>query len=472
MTGYLELFRHGRASLSLALLTAITLVALDVLIIGTVLPTLLEIFGGVHLYAWALGAYNLGNFITIPIFSVLTGKWGGRGAFSLALGIFLAGAVVGTTAKSMEWIVAARLLQGIGAGGFFAIPFALIARFYPSDLQPRAVGLVSSVWGISALLGPVAGAAILRYLGWHWVFAFNLPVGLCIWFLAMISLRGEGPPPQPKAEVNWVGPLLFAIWTALLLEALGRVFPLNLALLFWGALTFFVFWTYEKGKKTPTIPREVWSPKTSLGAAFLGMVLSAIAFGGAETYLPLLLQGLYQKSPMEAGAILTVGSVGWSFTSFFIARFAQTPRRIAILGSILLSLGLLGLVAVIYAHGFLPGIYLFWFLSGIGMGMVVPTYNTRAMDLKSRYPEGVATGSVLLGMTWGFSLGAPLAGVAAEWGFGEHFDPQGLSQGLLPALSEAALHRGGLFALLTCLIAIFFAGRVARRLPVLREILK
>ncbi len=471
MPTYLDLFRPGRASLSLALLTAITLVALDVLIVGTVLPTLLENFGGISLYAWALGAYNLGNFATIPIFSVLTGKWGGRGAFSLALGIFLLGALVGTIASSMEMIVVARLLQGLGAGGFFAIPFALIARFYPSDLQPRAVGLVSSVWGVSALLGPIAGAIILKYLGWRWVFAFNLPVGIGIWLLALFSLRGEGKPPEPKAQVNWVGPLLFAVWTALFLEALAHRFPFNLVLLLSGGLSFFVFWQYEGRQVNPTIPREVWSPKKPLGVAFLAMALSAIAFGGAETYLPLLLQGLYQKSPLEAGAILTVGSIGWSFTSVIIAKYANHPRSLAVWGSMLLALGLLGLVGIFALHNFMFGIYIFWFISGIGMGMVVPTYNTRAIDLKNRFPDGVATGSVLLGMTWGFALGAPLAGVAAGWGFGKHFNPQGLSQGLLPALSEAALHRGGLYALVTCLFFIGLSLVIARRLPTTREIL-
>lgn len=464
-TSYLDLFRSQHFSLSLAILTSVSVVALDVLIVNTVLPNILRELGGVPYYAWAVGAYSLGNFLTIPIFSVLEGKLGGRLSIALSLGIFLLGAVLGAMARGMPWIVAGRFLQGMGAGGFFAIPFALINRYYPKELQPRAVGLVSAVWGLAAVAGPLVGATILQFWGWRWVFWINLPWGGLILFLTLWALVREGPPPNPKAKVNFLNPLLFAVATALLLEALGSHLPFNLIIGMTSLVFFLVFFRMEGKASTPMIPADAWRPSLFLGTAFIAMALSAATFGAAETYLPLLLQGLWQSSPVEAGMILTVGSIGWSFTSAGIARFADYPRRLSTLGTLMLLLGLVGITLVLKFQGPLLGIYLSWFISGVGMGMVVPTYNTLAMDQSAKYPQGVATGSLLLSMTWGFALGAPLSGIFAQYGFQEGFNPRLVGLGVLPQTSSDALRMGGLLALGTALVLITLTLFFARRMP-------
>ena len=222
-----------------------TVVALDVLIVNTVLPTILRELGGIQYYAWAVGAYSLGYFLTIPIFSVLEGKLGGRLSITLSLTIFVLGATLGAMAHEMHWIVAGRLLQGMGAGGFFAIPFALINRYYPRELQPRAVGLVSAVWGFAAVAGPLAGASILKFWGWRWVFWINLPWGCLILILSLWALYREGAPPNPKAKVNYLSPLLFALATALVLETLGSQWPFNLVTGAGGLLCFLAFFFYR-----------------------------------------------------------------------------------------------------------------------------------------------------------------------------------------------------------------------------------
>lgn len=469
---YLDLFRQGRAPLSVAILSAVTLVALDVLIVNTVLPTILRELGGIQLYAWAVGAYSLGNFLTIPIFSVLVGKKGGRVSFALSLGIFLGGAILAATAPSMEWVVFGRLLQGLGAGGFFAIPFALITRFYPSHLQPQAVGLVSAVWGVAAVAGPLAGATILKLWGWHWVFWFNVPAGSLILILALLALRKEGKPTNPGATLNFLSPFLFALTTALFLEALAEPFPYNLLLGLGALLGIVLFFRHEARQKSPIIPKDVWRFSKPLSVAFLGMALSSATFGGAETYLPLLLQGIWQATPLEAGLILTVGSLGWSFTSVYIARFADFPRRLSQIGTIFLLIGLVIIFWTLKFQGPLYWIYAGWFICGLGMGQVTPTYNTLAIDKAKDYPAGVATGALLLALTWGFALGAPLAGVFARLGFNEGFNPRLVGLGILPPASREALGLGGLLALGTCLVLVFAAGLFAFRMPRKRLVFK
>jgi MFS family permease len=462
---YLKLFTEGRAALSCAVFLAVTMVALDILIVNTVLPSILRELGGISFYAWAIGAYSLANFITIPIFSTLVHKIGGRLSFILSTSAFLIGSIVAATAPRMEWIVAGRFIQGLGAGGFVAIPFSLISLHYPAELQPRAVGLISAVWGAAAVGGPLLGATLLKIGGWPWVFWFNLPVGSVIMGLGLLALRKEKKPHEPKIKLNWFGSMIFAAATALLLELFARPFPWNGVLGACSALLFWLFFRHEAKSPTPIIPRDAWNIQRPLGVAFLGMALTTAAFGGAETFLPLILQGVWETSPLQAGWILTVGSLSWSFTSVYTARFADYPRHLSLLGALVILLGLVMLWMTVFFHGPLYAIYGGWFVVGLGMGQVIPTYNTLAIDAGSRYPSGVSTGALLLSLNWGFAVGAPIAGLAAQAGFGYDFSPSRIGLGALSTPTLTALRSGGSYVLIACLVLALLAMVTATRMP-------
>jgi len=462
---YIQLFKEGRAALSIAILLSVTLVALDILIVNTVLPTILRDLGGVKLYAWAIGAYSLANFITIPIFSVTVAKIGGRRSLVLAILIFMLGATVAALAPQMHWVVAGRFIQGLGAGGFFAIPFGIVSAHYPTELKPRAIGLISAVWGWAAVAGPLFGATILKLFGWHWVFWFNLPAGGIIMILSFWALRKEGPPHDPKAKINFAGPLLFALATALILEAINQPFPNRLYFLVGSLLVFLIFLYRDHHHPTPTIPRDAWKWTRALGVAFISMALTAACFGAAETYLPLMLQGIWNATPLEAGLILTVGSIGWSGASVLVARYADHPRLLTFMGTLMMAMGLGGLLLIVGRQGNLFWVYGAWLVAGIGMGIVVPPYNTVAQDVAQDYPSGVATGVLLLALTWGFSIGPPLAGAFAQYGFGEGFVPSRLGLGVLSKASLEALQEGGIYAVIVSLSLVFIALISSRNMP-------
>ncbi len=454
--------------LSVSILLSVSLVAMDVLIVNTVLPTILKELGGLAWYAWAIGAYSLGNFVTIPIFSVLVHKIGGRLSFLFAMGIFLSGAVTAAQAPRMEWIVFGRLLMGLGGGGFFALPFGIIALHYPSELQPRAIGLVSAVWGMAAVAGPLLGAAILELAGWRWVFWFNLPAGAVLLGLGLLALQGEGVPRDPAAKLNLSGPLWFAACNAFFLEALARGGSLGIGCGVLAVLSLLGFVYFEKRHASPIIPRQAWRLSHPLGVGFVGMFLASMSFGGTEAYLPLIIQGLWKATPLTAGLILTVGSLSWSWTSVFTHRHAGRPRRLALSGHQFLFLGLIGIFVILYLQGAVYWIYLVWFFAGAGMGLAIPTYNTLALDVGDEFPSGVANGALLLALTWGFAVGPPVAGLAAQVGFRGEFIPHQIGvNGLTPA-SAAALRLGGLFAVGVSVILSLIAAALARRMPVHR----
>jgi len=469
MSRYRELFHQGRLALSLSILLSSMLVALDVLIVNTVLPQILKSLGGTPYYAWAIGVYSLGAFVTIPIASVAMPRLGPRRTLIVAMSLFLLGAICGGLAKSMLGIVLGRFLQGLGAGGYISTPFGLIAQHYPPELQPQAVGAISAIWGLSAVAGPLVGAAILKALGWPWIFWFNIPIGLLILGLSLYALRNNGSDPQAEKRFNCLGPFLFALGTAIFLEACSRPLPFNLLGLALSLFCFGLFFRHEKRHPLPILPLDIFSKTSLLGAGFFGMALVAMSFGGIEAFLPLLLQGLWGLSSLQAGFILTVGSLSWAFSSVLAARWAKCPRALGQSGNLFLLLGLLGLSVVLHWHLSKQWIYVAWLFAGIGIGQIVPVYNTLAMDLAQGYNPGMSSGALLLAMTWGFSVGPTLVGVFANLGFGKDFDPKTMNGLPLAESAAAALRQGGLWVLGICLILACLSLFNAFRLPKRRQ---
>ncbi len=385
--------------------------------------------------------------------------------FSVAC--FIVGAVIAALAPSMPWIIAGRFLQGLGAGGFFAIPFVLIATYYPAELKPRAVGLVSAVWGTSAIGGPALGAAILHLGGWRWVFWLNVPFALGILGLGLLAFpkKQVSAPADSLRRINWLGPVLFTASTASGLQALQSHWPWNLGLVILATTLFVIFILHEEGQDFPIIPSDAWYLTKPLGAAFLGMALITTSFGGAETFLPLLLQGLWKATPLQAGLILSIGSVAWSFTSVIAARYSHRPRHMAVQGTLLMSLGIVLLLWTFASSGPLWLIYVGWALAGCGIGQAVPTYNTLAVDIADRYPSGIATGALQLALTWGFAVGPAAVGSAAQLGFGKKLHPSALDLTGFGGTSLEALRSGASLAQGLCLFFVLLGIALALKIP-------
>ncbi|HBY94503.1 MAG: MFS transporter [Ardenticatenaceae bacterium] len=468
---YRELIAPGRRALSAAMVLAILLAALDVLVVGTALPTIVHDLGGVELYAWAISAYGLSTLAALPIFSTLVARWGALRTMTLAVAAFVAGSLLAAAAPSMLVLVIGRGVQGVGAGGLLGLPFVLIAQHTPPGLQPRALALLSATWGAAAVSGPLLGGTILRVASWHWVFLINLPLSAIVLLLAWIALAGRQREPEGQSRpVNLAGPVLLAIGAGLLLSATTIPWP-NSALTAAASLVVLVlFACHEHTHPVPVIPSPAWGIGNPLGAAVMSAGLAGAAFLASETFLPLFLQGVWGISPLGAGLVLTVGSLSWTAASIVSARHAEWgPRRLSGLGARTLLTGLGTLFAAVALTLPAPVLYVGFALAGAGMGIAITSYNTAALDVADRYPTGSATAALQLVQTLGNASGAALAGAVARIGFAGQFDPQRLQPGLVvEGLALAALLRGVLAALALSVLLATLTLPIARSLPRLR----
>ncbi|RTF94857.1 MFS transporter [Serratia marcescens] len=214
-----------RPLILIACMLAMFMSAIEATIVATAMPTIIGDLGGFSLLGWVFAVYLLAQAITIPIYGRLADLYGRKRVFFFGATLFLLGSVLCGFAPDMYWLIGFRLLQGLGAGAIMPIASTIIGDIYSATERPKVMGYLSSVWGVSAIIGPLLGAFIVQHLPWALVFWVNLPIGL----LAMLFLWRYLPAHQQLrrhaldlAGTAWLTLFVSALLLALLqMESLG-----------------------------------------------------------------------------------------------------------------------------------------------------------------------------------------------------------------------------------------------------------
>ncbi|HWK89205.1 MAG TPA: MFS transporter [Longimicrobium sp.] len=161
-----------------ALMLAMFMSAIEATIVATALPSIAAELGGFSLFSWVFSSYLLVQVVTIPIAGKLADVLGRKPVFIAGVAVFLAGSILCGLAESMGMLVAFRFLQGLGAGAVQPITVTLAGDLYPLAERGKVQGYMSGVWGVSSIVGPLAGGLIVHSVGWPWIFWVNLPLGI------------------------------------------------------------------------------------------------------------------------------------------------------------------------------------------------------------------------------------------------------------------------------------------------------
>ena len=167
----------------IACMLAMFTAAIEVTIVATALPTIIADLGGFSLLGWVFAGYLLTQSISIPIYGRLADLYGRKKIFFFGMIVFLLGSILCGFSTQMGWLIVFRTLQGLGAGAITPIAFTIVADVYSSTERPKIQGYLSSVWGFSAIIGPLLGAFIVQHFNWALVFWVNVPIGLFSIFL-------------------------------------------------------------------------------------------------------------------------------------------------------------------------------------------------------------------------------------------------------------------------------------------------
>jgi MFS family permease len=161
------------------------------------MPTIVATLGGLAHYSWVFSAYLLTSTASVPIWGRLSDLYGRRRMYLLAVGAFLLGSVACGASTTMLQLIAARAVQGLGAGGIIPLTMTIIGELYSLTERPRTQALFSGVWGTASILGPLVGGYITDALSWRWVFYVNIPFGL----LCVAVIASAYPPSRGTSRI-------------------------------------------------------------------------------------------------------------------------------------------------------------------------------------------------------------------------------------------------------------------------------
>ncbi|OMC70454.1 MFS transporter [Paenibacillus odorifer] len=343
-TGDLE-----RKLILIGVLLATFLAAIEGTVTGPAGPAIVGEFQGMQWLSWIFTSYLLAMAITTPIFGKISDLFGRKPVFMWGAAVFLLGSLLCGISQSMEQLILFRAIQGIGAGALIPMTFTIIGDIYSIEERAKTQGLLSSVWGISSLVGPLLGGYVVDYLSWRWVFVFNLPFGLLAMVFIARYLKEE--KVRRKAQIDVAGVLLFAAGMGALLFGLSTggqnlewTSPLLIATLSVAVILLVLFFFVERRAPEPMLPLGLFSNRNIAVSTGANLLVSTLIIG-LSTYVPLWVQGVSEKSAAISGLLLAPMSVGWMFGSIAGGRMILKAgsRRTAMLGLIMIAAGAIGL---------------------------------------------------------------------------------------------------------------------------------
>jgi EmrB/QacA subfamily drug resistance transporter len=411
-----------------SIMASMFMVAIEATIVSTAMPQIVGQLGGLQLYSWVFAAFLLTQTATTVVFGKLSDVYGRKPVLLGGIAVFLLGSILCGVAWSMPAMIAFRLIQGIGAGAIQPVALTVVGDLYTAQERGKIQGYLASVWGISAVLGPLAGGLIIRDLSWSWIFWINVPIGI-LSALGFIAYLHEDVVRE-RRPIDLPGAALFTVAVAALMvasTAMGTADwaeTLAAALVCAVSIALFVF--QERRAPEPMVALELWGRRPIL-AANATTLLSGMALIGLTTFLPMYVQGVLGASPLVAGFALTMMVVGWPLGATLAARgFARFGlRAILILGGALIPAGAIffvtlgpGSSAVTAGIGSI--------VMGLGMGLFSTSAIVLIQEIVPWSERGSATASNLFARNLGSTLGATVFGAVLNYGLA-HFGRGGVT---------------------------------------------
>jgi len=410
-----KLRKTNRSIVLASVLLAIFIAAIEGTIVATAIPSIVGDLGGFSRFSWVFSSFLLAQAVTIPIYGKLADLYGRKPVFTFGIIVFLIGSVLCGIAKTMNMLIVCRLVQGLGAGAVQPIATTIIGDIFSLSERARVQGYISSVWGVSSIIGPALGAFFVQYVHWAWIFWVNVPIGglavVGIWFFL------EERVHKPQHNIDYIGSaLIFISISALMIVFIqaGTVWAWSSApvMLLFGVfmLGFYLFILQEKRAPEPIMPLEIWKDSL-LVVSNLATLTTGIVIIGISSFLPTYIQGVLGKSPIISGFVLAFMTIGWFIGANLAGKimFKFGFRRIAIAGGFWILVGSLLLITMSPERGWL------WagagsFLIGIGMGFARTVFIVGIQDSVEWKMRGVATASNMFMNILGNTMGAALLG--------------------------------------------------------------
>lgn len=316
--------------------------ATNVYVVVTILPSLMSEMNGNFYYSWVATVFIIASLLGTSLATRILGKIGPRKAYIISGLIFIVGTFTCSIAPAMPLFLIGRFVQGFGSGSLLSLSYSMIRIAFNPSVWSHALSIISGMWGISTLLGPVIGGISIHYGVWRASFWTIGTLAIIFWLIALKVLPKENKndipeSPLPIAQLLTLILLIFIIsaggtMDTIIAKICGLVIGLNLL---------FILAKIESFTLHPMLPRNSFSFSSEFFPVYALILIMTIVVYSTELYFPLFLQELHGKSPLIAGHIASLMSLGWTCGSLLSADISiKKVCRIIIYSPILSLFGI------------------------------------------------------------------------------------------------------------------------------------
>lgn len=404
----------------LALCGGVALYAINVNAINTLLPSIIKDIGGLMLYSWATSLFIAASILSVALSTSFISFFGLRGAFLLAILVFIIGSISTALSTNIYYLLGARSIQGLGGGLLLGLSYIAIRMVFLESLWLRVTALISSMWGVEALAGPAVGGMFAQSGQWRLAFIATIPVAVVVAFLVFMSLKPrEESYEQPLPHVPLFKAALL-VWSVVVI-AFGS---LSISLLI-TALSLVIVLTILYGisrddinhPHTALFPPNSYKLSEPLGSLYASLALMSMVLSIA-VFVPYYLEDIHGLSPVWAGYMTALIPAGWALGALSTVRLVPTSaNKFFIIGPLFSALSLALLALFLPLPALSNYIELCWVLGillfsvGLGLGVVGPHLVTRIFQVAPSGQENLTSAAMITMQLYAVSIGIAVAGV-------------------------------------------------------------
>ncbi|MCA9857202.1 MAG: MFS transporter [Dehalococcoidia bacterium] len=377
--------------------------------VSVALPDLIEgLDAPLAWVGWVLTIYTLSQAVAMPIVGKLSDELGRRRMFAGGVLVFGAASVACGIAPNIYVLIAARLVQGTAGGSLLPSAYGIVGDAYPEN-RARMLGLISSVFPVGSIIGPVLGGVIVEHFDWRWTFIVNAPLAMLVALAATRAIPTSVPKERQRIDI--VGAALLSACVLGVIYALTEVahtdrdpvIPVAIASAIIGLVSGVILMRHETRTKSPLLDTELIWKRPFIYMNGLNFVYGMVIFG-MFSFIPLYAQTAYGLSSAEAGWMLTPRAlcmIGASVVaSFFLPKTGyRMPIQAGLIGMAIITTGLSQTLHDVSVLGIAisDGVYVTFLvaLSGLAFGFAGPAANNGGIEL---VPTRIAAVTGLRGM--------------------------------------------------------------------------
>lgn len=400
------------------IMLSLLLSAMDSTVVSTAMKAIVQNLGGMQYYSWPFTMYMLFSTMAIPICGGIADIYGHKPMFLIGITFFLTGSVLCGISSSMIQLSIFRGFQGIGGGMIVSSVFTVVADLFEPQKRGKYTGIVTSMYGLASIIGPLAGGFVTDNIGWRWIFFMNIPLGITAIAMIFFTMPAFKSGNYKKTiDYPGISALIFTLVPLLLdFSMAGKNFAWFsvqcIGLFFLSGIMLILFIFIEKRSSNAVISMIFFKDRAIYMSFLIAFFSQAIMFS-AIMYLPYLIQGVIGSTATASGVVITPMMIGLLIASNITGQLVSRIGKAKILSASAFCIMLIGelLLSTIGINTSYSRAMAYAVILGFGVGMSMPICNVNAQNAAPRTQIASVTSTVMLFRNLGSTIGSAIYGM-------------------------------------------------------------